>query len=182
MQPPSSTPTCSQMNRSSCVRMATRRSPAADHFATILACDKDELLEGWREMKQFVSANLKGQQPSGIWAKIHAHYSERYQGISRLINILHVMLFSNALVERCLSTMRKIKTDWRASLHTSTLDCLIRIKKMGPSVDVFVPTKVVDVFFGRKPRRTDVQPYGPRQRQHDDGDGSNHVPKSAQVE
>ena len=96
--------------------------------------------------------------------------------------------------------MRKIKTDWRASLHTSTLDCLIRIKKMGPSVDVFVPTKAVDVFvptkavdvfvptkavdvfFGRKPRRTYVQPYGPRQRQHDDGDGSDHVLKSARVE
>ena len=149
---------------------------AADHFATILACDKDELLQEWREMKQFISANLKGQKLSSTWAKIHAHYSER------LINILHVMPFSNALVERCFSTMSKIKTDWRASLHTSTLDCLIRIKKMGPSVDVFVPTKAVDVFFGRKPRHTDVQPYGPRQRQHDDGDGSDHVPKSARVE
>ena len=50
----------------------------------------------------------------------------------------------------------------------------------GPPVDVFAPTKAVDVFFGRKPRRTGVQPYGPRQ--HDDGDGSEHVAKGARVE
>ena len=153
---------------------------AADHFASILECDKDELLQEWRELKQFISANMKGQQPSGIWAKVHAHYSERYKSIARLINILRVLPFSNALVERCFSTMRKIKTDWRASLNTSTLDILIRIKKMGPPVDVFAPTKAVDVFFGRKPRRTGVQPYGPRQR--DDGDGREHVAKSARVE
>ena len=155
---------------------------AADHFATILECDKDELLQEWRDLKQFISTNLKGHQPSSIWAKVHAHYSERYQSIARLMNILRVIPFSNVWVERCFSTMRKIKTDWRASLHTSTLDCLIRIKKMVPPVDVFVPTKAVDVFFGRKPRRTDVQPYGPRQRQHDNDDGSDHVPKSARVE
>ena len=74
---------------------------------------------------------------SNIWAKLHVHYTERYPNISRLVNILRVMPYSNALAERCFSTMKKIKTDWRASLETSTLDKLIRIKKMDPDVDVF---------------------------------------------
>ena len=51
--------------------------------------------------------------------------------------------------------------DRQASItgETSTLDMLIRIKKMGPDVDVFTSTNAVNVFFAKKLRHPDVQPY-----------------------
>ena len=134
---------------------------AAAHFAQVIGpdVDTDALVREWHELKVFVAANMKGQPPEDIWMSPRVLYRSR---VARIINILRVLPFSNALVERCFSTINKIKTDWRASLDTATLDMLIRIKKTGPQIDAFKSAKSVDVFFTRKPRRPTVQPYGKR--------------------
>ena len=137
---------------------------AASHFAQVIGPDVDTnaLVREWHELKVFGAANMKGQPPEHIWMKVHVFYADRYPCVARIIHIPRVLPFSNALVERCFSTMNKIKTDWRASLDTATLDMLIRIKKTGPQIDAFKSAKSVDVFFTRKPRRPTVQPYGKR--------------------
>ena len=81
--------------------------------------------------------------------------------VARVINLMRVFPFSNAFFERCFSTMKKIKTDWRENLDIPTVDMLLCIKKMGPELDLFSPKKSVELFFAKKPRRPDAQPYGP---------------------
>ena len=63
------------------------------------------------------------------------------KNVSQVINLMRVFPFSNALVERCFSTMKKIKTDWRANLDIPTVDMLLRIKKMG--LERFIFTKEI---------------------------------------
>ena len=50
--------------------------------------------------------------------KIHAFYADSYQLVARVINLMRVFPFSNAIVEKYFSTMnKKIKTDWRSNLE-----------------------------------------------------------------
>ena len=67
---------------------------------------------------------------------------------------LRVIPLSNAIVERCFSTMNKTKTDWRASLGEESLESLVRIKKEGPPLAKFDNRETVKVFFST-PRRPD---------------------------
>ena len=106
----------------------------ADHFTLILQLHVDEdgtegLVKQWHEVKEFVCVNLTGLSPSVIWQKVHCRYADRYPIVARVINLIRVFPFSNAIVERCFSTMNKIKTDWRAALGVPTVDMLIRILK-----------------------------------------------------
>ena len=71
---------------------------------------------------------------------------------------MRVFPFSNALVERCISTMNKIKSDWRSNLVILTVDVLLRIKKMESEIDTFSPKKSVELFFAK------IQPYGPHKQ------------------
>ena len=116
------------------------------------------------ELKEFVLVNFKAQPPREIWKKIHAFYADNYPLVARVINLMRVFPFSNALAERCFSTMNNFETDWRANLDIPTVDMLLRIKKMGPELDIFSPKKSVELFFAKKPRRPDAQPYGPHKR------------------
>ena len=139
----------------------------ADYFGPILNLGVDGtegLMKQWHELKEFVLVNFKAQPPREIWKKIHAFYADNYPLVARVINLMRVFPFSNALVERCFSTTKKIKTDWRANLDIPTVDMLLRIKKMGPELDLFSPKKSVELFFAKKPRRPDAQPYGPHKR------------------
>ena len=112
-------------------------------------------MKQWHELKEFVLVNFKAQPPREIWKKIHAFYADNYPLVARVINLTRVFPFSNALVERCFST---IKTDWRANLDIPTVDMLLRIKKMGPELDLFSPKKTVEFFFAKKPRCPAIWP------------------------
>ena len=113
---------------------------AGEHFQAILSQgvqSEAELINEWIEMKVFISDNFIQSQthgdqklPSQIWQTMHQSYSHRYPHVCEIINIMRVFPFSNAIVERGFSVMNRIKTDWRASLNTCTLDNLIRIKKL----------------------------------------------------
>lgn len=137
---------------------------AATHFMVPLALNGESGIidNEWQEMKLFIDSNMRNLAPGEVWEKISASYSNQYPNISNLITILRIFPFSNALVERCFSTMNIVKTDWRASLEIKTLEQLMRIKKVGPTVAHFSPEQAVKHFFEQKARRPGVQPYGPR--------------------
>ena len=134
---------------------------AAEHFVQVLGpdVDTDQLMNEWHELKVFIAANR-----SEIWRKVHAFYADRYPCVAHVINILRVLPFSNALVERCFSAINKIKTNWWASLDTETLNKLIRIKKTGPEIDHSFSVKAVEVFFARKTCRPSAQRPWPCKR------------------
>ena len=134
---------------------------AAAHYLDLLDFNVDTLLEEWKAIKIFVSDNINNLPPQEIWKRVHLFYSEMYPNISKLVEIFRVFPYSNAAVERCFSTMNKVKTDWRVNLGEESLDSLIRVKKMGPTAEKFDPTAKVNIFFSTK-RRPFTKPYGPR--------------------
>ena len=73
---------------------------------------------------------------------------------------------SNAIVERCFSTMPQVKTDWRNKLGAKSLEHLLRITCAGPECvsNEFqrLLASSVDRYFRRKCRRPNSMPYGPR--------------------
>ena len=113
------------------------------HFNALLLVEDStrvSIKTEWLTMKLFVNKNkslCETSEPGKTWQILQKHYSDKFPNILRVISILRVYPFSNALVERCFSTMGKIKTDWRSSLSTSTLEMLIRVKKCAPNISDF---------------------------------------------
>jgi len=52
-----------------------------------------------------------------------------FSNVMKVITLLGVFPVSNAVLERCFSTMTKIKTDLRNRLEEEEVEILIRIKK-----------------------------------------------------
>ena len=80
-----------------------------------------------------------------------------FPNVIKVINLLRVFPVSNAIVERCFSTMTKVKTDWCNRLGQEEVECLIRIKKEGPEPGTDAAKALVKAatvqFFKAKPRR-----------------------------
>jgi len=52
----------------------------------------------------------------------------------KVINLLRIFPVSNAVLERCFSTMGKVKTNWHNWLGEKEVKHLIRLKKEGPAL------------------------------------------------
>jgi len=80
--------------------------------------------------------------------------------------VLRLFPTSNAIVERCFSTMLQVKTDWKNKLGTKWLEHLLRIKCAAPECvsNEFqrLLASSVDRYFRRKCRRPNSRPYGQR--------------------
>jgi hypothetical protein len=66
-----------------------------------------------------------------------------------------VLPVSSAVCERGFSSQKRIKSDVRASLHSDTVEDLIRISVEGPILEDFDPTKSVAIWLtqGKRARR-----------------------------
>ena len=143
------------------------------HFETVLTnarCDTDVALVEWGELKLYVSQNpqFRGTHPLGIWQLISQDDSGRndYQNILKVIHMTSVYPLSTACCERGFSTMKRIKSDWRTSLASDTLDNLMRISIMHEGdIDDYDPRPAVNRWWlsGQRQRRPNIQPYGPHQ-------------------
>ena len=124
--------------------------------------DTDSIHDEWQEVKLFISRNLYHLSRNEIWCLILNKYSNDYPNFKHVIMILLVFPISNAKVERGFSGMLRIKTDFRSTLGEEILEHLMAIGLEGPELSNFNPGRVVDLFLAQKPRRVNVQPYGPR--------------------
>lgn len=80
---------------------------------------------------------------------------------------LLLILIHTSEVERAFSLMNRAKQDWRARLTTPTLNELMRISLLGPTCNEFEPMGAIRLWWhgGRRARRRQMLPYGPRARQ-----------------
>ena len=60
-----------------------------------------------------------------------------YPHLSKLAYVGLIIPVSTADCARSFSTMRRVKTELRNRMNTSTLDCLMRIRIEGPCMDEF---------------------------------------------
>ena len=127
------------------------------HFKDIIEmpCSTDDgpsaVLEEWCQFKLYMQGPIKAN-PRQVWKTLHQMNPQPYPILHQVANIMRVYPFSNGVVESCFSLMNKIKTDWRASLATPTLESIMRIKKEGPTVDAFNSAGAVEEFFSTERR------------------------------
>ena len=134
-----------------------------NHFKLLL--EKNELslratATEWSAFKHYAAQNVQGI--TNIWPLLLTCYQEKFPNLAHLIEVLLVFPISNATVEHCFSTMRRIKTEWRLRLSEETLNHLMRISIDGPPLSEFDTYPAVQRFFST-PRRPGT-PYGSRKR------------------
>ena len=76
--------------------------------------------------------------------------------LTKLSTIAALVPVSTANCERAFSTMKRIKTELRNHLKTSTLDRLMRISIEGPPSPDFNFERAADIWSGMRNRRLSV--------------------------
>ena len=85
-----------------------------------------------------------------------SNLKEMYPELTKLATIAAVVPVSTAACERAFSAMKRIKTELRNRMKTSTLDRLMRISIEGPPIDSFDFEKVADLWGGMRNRRLSI--------------------------
>ena len=135
-------------------------------FHTLLdrnGVDTTLIPQEWIEMKSFYDQAMKHLGSKDVWKIILTKYRDQYPNLCHVIEILSLYPVSNAKVERGFSVVRRVKSDWRSKLNTSTLNHLLFIDIEGPPVSEFDATPHVRKFFSKR-RHPNVAPYGPSKR------------------
>ena len=70
-----------------------------------------------------------------------------------VIELLLILPFTNAKVERNFSRLNRIKSDARNRVGQTRLETLLRIGEEGESIELFEPDKYIDVWYQDKVRR-----------------------------
>ena len=81
------------------------------------------------------------------------------QNIMHIFEILMIVPFTNAIVERLFSRMNRVKTDFRNRLSRSRLNTCLRVGEEGPSIKDSEPDRVIDSWWTEKERRLKSRPH-----------------------
>ena len=92
---------------------------------------------------------------------------DRFKNIILVLMIVLLIPIHTSEVERGFSLMNRVKQDWRARLTTPHLNELMCIPLLGPACNEFEPMEAIRLWWqgGRRARRPQFQPHGPRRRQ-----------------
>ncbi|KAJ8006709.1 hypothetical protein DPEC_G00110030 [Dallia pectoralis] len=126
-----------------------------DHFSSVLTRNgvNTELAKGeFVDLKLLISRMFKEKTYLNLWELMLTKepYCSEYKNILHLVHILLVLPVSSAVCERGFSSQKRMKSDTRASLHTDTVDDLIRISVEGPSLEDFDARESVARPKGKK--------------------------------
>ena len=72
------------------------------------------------------------------------------KNVMHLFEILLVVPFTNAVVERLFSRMNRVKTDFRNRLSRSRLDKCLRVGEDRTSIEDFNPDRVIECWWNEK--------------------------------
>ena len=98
------------------------------------------MLQEWKHFKGDVVRGyigiekVKSESFSEFWSFVSRHYRVRYPWLVMLLLIVRLLLIGSADCERMFSLMNRLKTDLRNRLTTETLDVLMRVNRLAPSV------------------------------------------------
>ena len=96
-------------------------------------CKLDDVLYEWQEAKIYIT-NLPQQRQRTAWRDIMTskELSAIFGNLLHLVELLLVLPMSTAACERGFSCMKRIKTDWHASLTVEMLTKVMFISLNGP--------------------------------------------------
>ena len=107
---------------------------AVKHFAAVLEdkVDCGEVESEWLQLKFYVHTHMQQLSAEDCWSSLSQ--GKAFGNVMKVINLLHIFPISNGVLERCFSTMGKVKTDWHNQLVEKEVEHLIRLKKEGPAL------------------------------------------------
>ena len=119
---------------------------------------KEAIQSEWASLKHMFSSTYKNLTMQGMLKLLvsNATLKSMYPQSSKLVSISLVIPVSTAECERCFSAMKRIKTDLRNHLLTSTLRNLMRISTEGPLLQDYDFDQAVDIWSGKRQRRITV--------------------------
>ena len=79
--------------------------------------------------------------------------NEECRNFLRICELLLVISFTNATLERMFSRILRMKTDWRNRLNRQRLDALFHIGEEGQSIGEFDPNDAINLWFIDNVRR-----------------------------
>ena len=79
--------------------------------------------------------------------------TQLFPTISKLFVHTLVLPMTTTDCERCFSAMNRTKTDYHNRMHTETLDCLLRVKIEGPTLQDFNFREAITRWSKAKKRR-----------------------------
>ncbi|XP_030219014.1 zinc finger protein 862 [Gadus morhua] len=130
------------------------------HFSTVLdrnGCSKEKAKEEFQLMKMTINTSFKDKSYLGLWQVMTTKepYCSDFANILHLVKIMLVLPISSAVCERGFSSVNRIKSDVRSSLHTETVEDLIRISVEGPQLEDYDARQDVKQWFsqGKRSRR-----------------------------
>ena len=131
----------------------------SDHFNALLeknGCDVQSTNKAWIRLKLFILPILQNNQKESyleIWHHSFANTElmSDCKNVMHLFEILLVVPFTNAIVERLFSRMNRVKTDFRNRLSRSRLDTCLRVgEDRSTSIEDFNPDRVIECWWNEK--------------------------------
>ena len=135
-----------------------------DHFQEVLVecgCDSGKARrEKWPALKVMAKRLPLCNQGPSLWEQLlqDPHRAEPFKNVLCLFEIIHVLPMSTASVKRGFSCMKRVKTDWRATLNSETLSMLMYLSIEGPSADEYKSLVAVQRWWdeGERTKRPQV--------------------------
>ena len=131
-----------------------------DHFREILLkrnCKIDLINAEWQVLKSFMVPLIKNKAFPylDIWKRVftNSELKSECKNVLHLFEILFVMSFTNAKLERMFSRMLRVKSDWHNRLTDHLDSFILRINKEGESLEMFNPEPATSLWFNDEVRR-----------------------------
>ena len=116
-----------------------------NHFREVLLkrnCKIGLINAEWQVLKSFMVTLVKNNKALpyvDIWKQVftNSELKSECKNVLHLFEILFVMPFTNAKLERMFSRALRVKSDWRNRLTRDHLDSLLRINEEGENLTMF---------------------------------------------
>ena len=124
-----------------------------------------DLLEQWHILLEYATKflPLTGISYLITWRKLFSSPRRvEWNDILTVVELMFTFPVSNAKLERMFSKLKRVKTDFRASIQNERLEHLLRIVEDGPAIEVYEPTSAMRFWASaavRRPKQRLRKPY-----------------------
>ena len=151
--------TCTWPIDGDCVQFGNKEiDRLVNHYKDLLSlngCEVNKVSEEWLTLKAHVIPIIKNHKKvkyHQIWKKVfeNSDLKKECENVLHVIEILLIIPFTNAKVERLFSRMNRVKTIERNRLGRDRLDLYLRVGEEGPDIEEFDPDIIIDLWFSEK--------------------------------
>ena len=123
----------------------TQASMMESQYKTAVAplIDEEGLKTEWPRLKAMIDGQYAKLSVAQLAERILLHHRSLLPNLVKLVEIGICMEVASVECERAFSLQNRLKSTVTASLKTENLDTLMRVRLLGPSLNVFNPSEAV---------------------------------------